>query len=118
MTKPFNTWFDEELKKSKTIDKSQFIRDNTEAKIYKFVRVIEILAIDKDEALEKLSSDYRDFGLSHMNEINFPLKKVSKLTKRAKQEWEAFNCMFTCKKCKGVIFGTSDMDKTCKDHIK
>ena len=74
MTKPFNTWFEEELKQSKTIDKSQFIRDNTEAKIYKFVRVIEILAIDKNEAIEKLSSDYSDFGLSHMNEINFPLE--------------------------------------------
>ena len=114
----YKEWFDEKIKESKTIDTSNFVRDNTEAKIYKFVRVIEIMATDEDEAIDKLRTEFNDFGLSRMDEHNFPLKKVSKLTKHAKDVWETFDCMFTCKKCGGVIFGTATMNEPCKDHIK
>ena len=114
----YDKWFLDEIAKSKVADISGFVKDKTKFKKYKFVRVIEVLAVDKDEALDKLRNDHNDFGGTLIDEYNFPLQKVSAPTKQNKEEWDTFNVMLTCKKCDGVIFGISEIDTPCSDHFK
>ena len=76
-------------------------------KKYRFVKTIDILALDFDQAKELLSEmSHTEHYADLTEDFAFPLKKTLTLSKKDREDYDEYNQWYECDRCGEMEFGT------------